>query len=232
MQNVGFTLSIYPALERLYPGEQDRKQAVIRQLEQINTHPSMGPLLVGLVARLERDLEPSSAAAYRRRIMSALAAYGDRFFWTHLKPLAIVWGFFLAILFFGSTAGCVLLLVVYNVPQLIVRARGFDQGWTKGFRLLEQLKSPELSAAVLAMRALVALGLGLVAGAVVLVAMKLPVIGSGSMAPSLAGLVLIGIAGSSLVVLRQPVSFTALLYLATMAAVSIFMLVDAGMVPL
>lgn len=224
MQNLGFALCIYPALERLYPNEQGRKEAISRHLEQVNTHPCMGPLLVGLVTRVERDLEASAVIPYRRRIMSALAAHGDRFFWTHLKPLAAVWGMFLTIGAFGSVAGSVVLLAIYNLPQFLVRARGFDRGWKEGLQILEVLKSPEINAIILGMRALLALGLGLVAGIVVLTALKSPFVTSGMTIPSLLALGLIVVAGAALVVLKKKISFTALLYFAALAVVSIFML--------
>ncbi len=232
MQNVGFVLCMYPALERLFSNEQDKKQAIFRHLEQVNTHPCMGPLLVGLVARVERDLESSAVIPYRRRIMSALAAHGDRFFWTHLKPLAAVWGVLLAILFFGSVTGSIVLLAIYNVPQFVIRAQGFDRGWSEGLQILEVLKSPEMNAAILGMRALLSLGLGLVAGMMVLAAVKSPSVASGIGIPMILALGLIAIAGAALFMLRRGISFTALLYLAVLAALSMFMLFDTGIMPI
>jgi mannose/fructose/N-acetylgalactosamine-specific phosphotransferase system component IID len=229
MQNVGFLLCIYPALERLYSDEQEKKQAIFRQLDQVNTHPCMGPLLVGLVARLERDLELSSVMPYRRRVMSALAAHGDRFFWTHLKPLAAVWGVFLAVLASGSVAGCLVLLGIYNVPQLVVRWRGFDRGWQAGLKILEALKSPEMNVAILGMRGLLSLGLGLVAGILILAATKAPSVSSSISAPSVLGLGLVAIAATAVVVLRRGISLSLVLYLAALAAATMFMWFDTGM---
>jgi mannose/fructose/N-acetylgalactosamine-specific phosphotransferase system component IID len=228
MQNIGFVLCIYPALERLYSNDQDKKQAILRHLDQVNTHPCMGPLLVGLVTRLERDLESSTVIPYRRRIMSALAAHGDRFFWTHLKPLAAVWGVFLVVLTYGSVAGSVVLLTIYNVPQLFLRARGFERGWSDGLKILEVLKSPEMNAAILGMRAVLSLGLGLVAGIVVLAAVKVPSIATGTVIPLLLGLGLVVITVAALFVLRKGISLTAILYLAVIAAISMFMWFETG----
>ena len=132
MQNLGFSFCIYPALERLYPDQNDRKGAVSRHLEAVNTHPSMAPLLAGLTARLEHDLEPATVIPYRKRVMSALAADGDRIFWTHVKPLAAVWASLVSFCLFGSALGSALLLVVYNVPHLVMRAGGFRWGWKDG----------------------------------------------------------------------------------------------------
>lgn len=232
MQNLGFVRCIFPAFERLYPDQQARRQAVARNLEQVNTHPCMGPLLVGLVTRLEHDLEASTVLPYRRRIMSALAAHGDRLFWTHLKPLAAVWGVLLSICAFGSIAGSLVLLAIYNVPQLFVRARGFDRGWKNGLQILEVLTSSEMNAAILAIRALLSLTLGLVAGMLILRGAGAPCAVSAPSIPVFlaGGLLLIACAG--LLVLRKRISFGTLMYLAALAAISIFMLLDTGILPL
>ncbi len=92
MQNIGFVFCIYPVLEMLYSDDLERKRAVVRNLQSVNTHPSLGPLLVGLTSRFERDFEPATAITYRKLVMVALAARGDHFFWGHLKPLASICG--------------------------------------------------------------------------------------------------------------------------------------------
>jgi PTS system mannose-specific IID component len=232
MQNLGFVLCIFPALERLYPDEQARKEAVSRHLEQVNTHPAMGPLLVGLVARLERDLESSTVLPYRRRIMSALAAHGDRLFWTHLKPLAAVWGVLLTVCAFGSVIGSVALLAVYNVPQLLVRARGFDRGWKEGLRILEVLTSSGINAVILGIRALLALALGIAAGLLVLKGAGAPSASPSAILPALLAVGLLLITSAGLFALRSRFSFAAFVYLAALVAISIFLLFDTGIAPL
>jgi PTS system mannose-specific IID component len=78
MQNMGFSFCIYPALERLYSDQNDRNGAVSRHLEAVNTHPSMAPLLAGLTARLEHDLEPATVIPIASE--SCRCTYGDRIF--------------------------------------------------------------------------------------------------------------------------------------------------------
>jgi len=225
MQNLGFSFCIYPALERLYPDQNDRKGAVSRHLEAVNTHPSMGPLLAGLTARLEHDLEQTTVIPYRKRVMSALAAHGDRIFWTHVKPLAAVWASLVSFCFFGSALGCVILLVLYNVPQLVMRAGGFRWGWKDGLRVLQAFKSPRMEAAMLVMRGTTALGLGLLAGAVVLASSR-------SYGAALAQLTLATclpvLTGIALLLLLRRVSLTAVIYLTALAAVTLFVVLHGG----
>jgi mannose PTS system EIID component len=221
MQNLGFSFCIYPALERLYPDQNDRKVAVSRHLEAVNTHPSMAPLLAGITARLEHDLEPTTVIPYRKRVMSALAAHGDRIFWTHVKPLAAVWASLASFCFFGSALGSALLLVVYNVPHLFLRAGGFRWGWEDGLQVLQAFKSPRAEAAMLVMRGTIALGLGLLAGAVVLASSRSC---EGTMAQLTFAACLLGVGGIALLLLRLRLSLTAVIYLSAVAAVTLFVI--------
>lgn len=225
MQNLGFSFCIYPALERLYPDQNDREAAVSRHLEAVNTHPSMAPLLAGLTARLEQDLEPATVIPYRKRVMSALAAHGDRIFWTHVKPLAAVWASLVSFCFFGSALGSAFLLVAYNVPHLVMRAGGFKWGWHKGLQVLQVFKSPRMDAAMLVMRVATALGLGLLAGAVVLASSRSY---DGTMAQLSLAACLPVLAGIALLLLLRRVSLTAVIYLTTLAAVTLFVILHGG----
>jgi mannose/fructose/N-acetylgalactosamine-specific phosphotransferase system component IID len=166
MQNLGFLFCIFPALQNLYSEDSDRDQAMRRHLELINTHPAMGPMLVGLVARLEQDVEAASVLTYRKRVMAALAAYGDRLFWNHLRPLGAVVGVVLSLCFPDSFVGIVALLAVYNVPNLSVRARGFQRGWGQGLEGLRTLTSARSQTAIRVMRRALSLGLGATVGLV------------------------------------------------------------------
>jgi PTS system mannose-specific IID component len=225
MQNLGFSFCIYPALERLYPDQNDRKGAVSRHLEAVNTHPSMAPLLAGLTARLEHDLEPATVIPYRKRVMSALAAHGDRIFWTHVKPLAAVWASLVSFCLFGSALGSALLLVVYNVPHLVMRAGGFRWGWKNGLQVLQAFKSPRTEAAMLVMRGATALGLGLLAGAVVLASSRSY---EGTMAHPTLAACLPGVGAIALILLRRRVSLTVVIYLTALAAVTLFVILQGG----
>ncbi|MBM4326694.1 MAG: PTS system mannose/fructose/sorbose family transporter subunit IID [Deltaproteobacteria bacterium] len=171
MQDVGFAFCMYPALARLYQDPEQRRAALRKPRELINTHPAMAPLLTGMVTRLERDADPVAVQPGRKRIMATLAAWGDRVFWGTVKPLAAVWGTLLSLWFFGSVAGAVTALMIYNVPQMIARGFGFAEGWSRGLDVLTDLRSTGLTKAVGFMRGMLSLGLGMVAGAAVLSAL-------------------------------------------------------------
>jgi PTS system mannose-specific IID component len=226
LQNIGFSFCIYPALKRLFPDQDDKKKAVCRQLEPVNTHPSMGPLLVGVVARLEGESDASTVLTYRKRIMAALGGHGDRLFWGYLRPLASLWGALIGFIFFGSLWGSLVTLAIYNIPQLTLRYYGFVIGIREGVEAVRLLKSWKIAAAVEGIGALFALGLGGLAGISVILALKNPKMPDGD------SLLLFLLTGGLIAILsllaslfrRLPTSL--LIYLAAFLAVAIFMLAN------
>ncbi len=168
MQNIGFVFSIYPALKKLYRDRNSLKIAVNRHLELVNTNPSMGPLLMGLTMRLEKDRDKGEdVIKYRRAMMSSLAAQGDHIFWGVVKPLAAVVGV-LAALALGTTwAGALLALLLYNVPSITVRAFGFGLGWSVGLPILAKFQSSILQRTLSWARDLTACGLGVIVGVII-----------------------------------------------------------------
>jgi mannose/fructose/N-acetylgalactosamine-specific phosphotransferase system component IID len=168
LQNVGFVYCIYPALERLYPDSQERLEAMKRHMGKVNTHPLMGPVLVGVSARLEQEKGESAVPTSRGPVMNALAALGDRIFWVHVKPLAAIGGILGCMCFMDSLVGSVVFLLVYNVPHFLVRSRGFAYGWQEGIAVLARFRTNRVDRVILTMGWAISLGLGIVTGAVVL----------------------------------------------------------------
>lgn len=226
MQNVGFSFCIYPAIKQLYPGEQARKQAVERHLDTVNTHPAMGPLLAGLTARLERDLPPSSIIPYRKRVMSALAAHGDRVFWGHIRPLAAVIGVALSLCCPDSLLGSIALLLTYNLPHLGVRIFGFGKGWREGLAVLQSLNAVRVEAVVRLLRRGIALALGVVTGTLVASAGQSETAIHWDQIRVDVALSLFVLAASAFLLMRKDVSLSVLVYPATLAAMAVFLLLN------
>jgi len=227
MQNVGFSFCIYPVLKKLYPGAQERRLAVERHLETVNTHPAMGPLLAGLTARLERDLPQSSIIPYRKRVMSALAAHGDRIFWGHVRPLAAVAGVALSLCFPDSMVGSVALLFIYNLPHLCVRTAGFGKGWREGLTMLRSFHSARVETAVRMMRRAISLLLGLVTGALVASAGQAGGGTSWHQVKADVAVCLVILGTCAFMLMRKDVSLSVLIYPATLAAMTVFVLLNS-----
>lgn len=166
MQNVGFVFCLYPALRTLYPDETALRDAVRRNLEPVNTHPSMSPLLAGLTVNLENQGDARSVLVYRLRVMTTLAAQGDRIFWGLLKPFAAVLGVLVTLVYWGSLFGAVLTIVTYNTANISLRATGFRWGWLEGLAALKWFQSGRLERTLFLVRKCTVCVLGLIAGTV------------------------------------------------------------------
>ncbi|MGB9617138.1 MAG: PTS system mannose/fructose/sorbose family transporter subunit IID [Desulfomonilaceae bacterium] len=168
MQNVGFVFAMYPALKKLFSGGDALQAAVSRNLELVNTHPSMGPLLMGLTLLLEKERDcAEDVMTYRRAFMTALAAQGDHIFWGVIKPLAAVVGAAATLVSGTFYAGPLLALLAYNVPNMAIRVWGFGAGWSRGLRVLSIFQSPSFHRALSLARDATACGLGSVVGVII-----------------------------------------------------------------
>ncbi len=215
MQNLGFAYAIAPALADLYADPERRKAAQARHLCFFNCHPYMAAAIVGgaihheekVAAGVEPDALPLQ---YKSTLQGPLAAVGDGFFWTALRP------------FFGALAalGALLLgwpavvaaLAVYNAIHLALRISLFRAGYRKGDAVVEDIA--QLSLPVAAERIRVA-GVALcgIAAAAVLVRSG---DGDGVVAAALAGAVaVLGYAA-----LAKGARLFPTAYLATLAAVA------------
>jgi PTS system mannose-specific IID component len=142
MQNLGFAYAIDPALRRIYPEPGRRAEALGRHLGFFNCHPYMAAAIVGGAIHHEERVaagsEPSGMPLqYKRTLQGPLAAVGDGFFWTALRPLFGALAALGALLFGGIAIAIV--LVVYNVIHVVLRARLFLAGYRKGDALVQEI---------------------------------------------------------------------------------------------
>lgn len=228
LQNVGFVFCMYPVLKRLYPDHSEMKSAARRHQERVNTHPSMGPLLVGITARLERDIDCVASVSYRKRVMAVLAAHGDRIFWSHVKPVAAVFGVLFTLGLSGSIAGSIVTLVVYNVPNLYARIRGFSMGWTQGLEVLESLRSPVMHRSLQGLRRTLSVALGLTAGLLTTEAVRAADANGSSVPGLLAGVGLMAVFAVGVALLKKKVAVTTVVYMLAVTAVALFCVLEAG----
>lgn len=135
MQNLGFAYAILPALRDLYPDDASRQAALGRHLGFFNCHPYMAAAILGGAIhheeRVARGEEPPSAPnVYKQTLQGPLAALGDGFFWTALRP------FFGALAAAGALAfgwpAVVGALSIYNSIHLLLRIGMFRAGYRQG----------------------------------------------------------------------------------------------------
>ena len=135
MQNLGFAYAIDPALRALYPDPALRAQALSRHLGFFNCHPYAAAAILGGAIHHEEKAaagreQPDGAAVYKSTLQGPLAAIGDGFFWTALRPF---FGALAALgaLLFGWPA-VVAALTIYNAIHLAFRIGLFRAGYRQG----------------------------------------------------------------------------------------------------
>jgi mannose PTS system EIID component len=135
MQNLGFAYAIDPALRALYPDPDLRRGALGRHLGFFNCHPyTAAAILGGAIHHEERVAAGAEAAgaplAYKATLQGPLAAVGDGFFWTALRPF---FGALAALgaLLFGWPA-VVVALTIYNAIHVALRIGLFRTGYRRG----------------------------------------------------------------------------------------------------
>lgn len=135
MQNLGFAFAIDPALRALYPDPARRREALARHLGFFNCHPYMAAAILGGAIHHEQKVAAGAElagapVAYKSTLQGPLAAVGDGFFWTALRPF---FGALAALgaLLFGWPA-IVLALGTYNAIHLALRIGMFRAGHRHG----------------------------------------------------------------------------------------------------
>jgi PTS system mannose-specific IID component len=216
MQNLGFAYAIEPALDALYADPARREEALARHLGFFNCHPYMAAAILGGAIHHEERVaageEPGAAPlSYKATLQGPLAAVGDGFFWTALRP------------FFGALAALGALLagwpavvaavVLYNLVHVGLRAVLFRAGYREGdavVGLISRLALPtmadRLRAAGVALCGAAAAAVALQAGAVV--------VGTGT--GTAAALVVAAAAGAGYLALAKGAPLFPLAYLAAL----------------
>ena len=221
MQNLGFAYAIAPSLRELYPTEEAREAALQRHLGFFNCHPYMAAAILGGAIHHEEKvaagLEPGGAPnGFKATLQGPLAAVGDGFFWTALRP------------FFGAVAAVgallhgwpavVAALIVYNCIHLAVRWGLFKAGYEKGDGVLADIRRLSLPRLADRLRLLGAALCGLAVGLLALRALQAGPPGGGGPAAVVAG------AGLGYVALLRGAPLLPAVYAATALALAVSLL--------
>ena len=141
MQNVGFAYCMMPALTKLYSGD-ELQAAVKRHLEFFNTHPYLAASLLGASVRLEEEIaagtrSPDDVRTFKRVMMGPMAAIGDSFFWSSLRPFAAIWAIMgvLSGLWWAPLG----FLVLFNGCHLGIRVYGISAGYRYGHGVCDRI---------------------------------------------------------------------------------------------
>lgn len=136
MQALGFMYAMMPAINRFYKTEEERTAALKRHNELFNTTPTMGGIITGLAASMEKEasetkeFDTSSISAIKIALMGPFAGIGDSLFWGSLRVISL--GVGIGIAQSGSILGAILHLLIFNVPAHLIRYYGVFLGYELG----------------------------------------------------------------------------------------------------
>jgi hypothetical protein len=95
-QGLGWAWALKPALDRIYPDAERRRERLTEHTAYFNTQPTLASLALGAVAGLEEQraagapVDAAAVARVKSALGASLAAVGDRLFWLTLRPAACV----------------------------------------------------------------------------------------------------------------------------------------------
>lgn len=134
MQNMGFVMSMVPALREWNLSPKKTQEILTRHLQVFNTHTYLSGPVLGSVLRLEEESlgveGGSDSIAVKQSLMGPYAAIGDTFFWGALRPFAVCVACILA--YQGFIIAPLAFLLLYTPAHFLVRFRGFFEGYRRG----------------------------------------------------------------------------------------------------
>ncbi|BBN99832.1 PTS system mannose/fructose/sorbose family transporter subunit IID [Sporolactobacillus terrae] len=174
MQNLGFCYTMIPVIKKLYDKEEERSLALKRHLEIFNTTPVAAPAIAGISAAMEeqnanqKDFDVSSINAVKAALMGPLAGIGDSLFWGTIRIIAA--GIGISFASQGNLIGPLLFLLLYNIPNFLVRIIGLKYSYSVGVHSLERIQKEGLMDKIMSVATTVGL---VVVGAMVATMLKI-----------------------------------------------------------
>ena len=146
MQAPGFAYSMISVLKKLYGDDKEKlKEALCRHSEVYNNTFACSPFVLGIAAAMEEEaasnqaFDVSSINAIKVALMGPLSGIGDTFFWGTFRIIGSGIGISLAMQ--RNLLGPVLFLLIYNIPNFLVRYYGVQFGYKLGANSIDALVS-------------------------------------------------------------------------------------------
>ncbi|MFB5313561.1 PTS system mannose/fructose/sorbose family transporter subunit IID [Enterococcus gallinarum] len=161
MQNVGYMYAMLPVIKKLYRNKEDQAAAITRHLEIFNTTPAVVPTIMNISAAMEEEnannpaFDVQSINAVKASLMGPLAGIGDSIFWGTVRIIAA--GIGVSIAKDGNLFGPLLFLVLYNLPNILVRIFGLKLGYQVGVNSLDRIQKEGLMDKIMAVATIVGL---------------------------------------------------------------------------
>lgn len=96
LQSLSFCSSLQNVLRKLYPNDEDYKQALLRHLQFFNTEGTIGSVIHGISISLEEEksenideISDDMIIALKTGLMGPVAGIGDTLIWGTIKPICL-----------------------------------------------------------------------------------------------------------------------------------------------
>ncbi len=149
MQNMGFAMTVIPAIREWNLTQKDAAECLNRHLQMFNTHPYFSASVAGSVVRLEEEQfkekgvnRSVDSIAIKQVLAGPYAAIGDTFFWGALRPFAAIVSCVLA--YAGYFLAPLAFLLLYTPAHVWVRLQGFLEGYRRGKQGIEFVRMLDL----------------------------------------------------------------------------------------
>lgn len=141
-QALGFLYAMIPVIKSTYDTEEEQKEALKRHDQVFNVTPTMGGLITGLTASMEKEakkdenFDKESINAVKVSLMGPLSGIGDSIFQGTIRILTLGIGISLAQS--GNVLGVLVHLVLYNIIAHLFRYYGTFLGYGMGAGFLAE----------------------------------------------------------------------------------------------
>ena len=147
MQGIGFGWTLAPTLKMIYKGDHDKyMEALKRESMFFNTTQALAPFIMGLAVSMEKenaenpDFDTNTINGIKCGLMGPFAGIGDTFFYSTLR--VIITSLVIGLALNGNVLGPILYLLLYNIPNYLIRYFGMVYGYRLGSTfVLEAQKS-------------------------------------------------------------------------------------------
>lgn len=142
-QALGYTYAMLPVLRRFYPDKEKRVEAMKRHNVLFNTTPTMGGIITGLTASMEKkaaedaNFDTTSINTVKLALMGPFAGIGDSIFQGTLRIISL--GIGIALAATGNVLGAIVHLLLYNIVAHIFRYGGLVKAYEMGDSLMTNM---------------------------------------------------------------------------------------------
>ncbi|MGL9878720.1 PTS system mannose/fructose/sorbose family transporter subunit IID [Enterococcus sp. DIV0240d] len=145
-QGTTYSWVMLPFLEKIYGKDSEELYDRMKEHQAFfNITAAMAPFVIGLNVSMEEEnkrfdtFDPTSIQAMKASLMGPLSGIGDAIFWGTLRVIAT--SIALGLSLNGNLLGPILFLLIFNIPNLIVRYYGALLGYKIGNTYISQMMS-------------------------------------------------------------------------------------------